>query len=305
MGKGLTIVGGIVLASLLIITASCVSRDVPVTETYYETEYKTETYTTTEDVMVDHKEGETNLKSTMIWSAGFPDEGVGFNYYSYEISMIQHSTSQIKVTFLNSVSEQNLKEGIMVYNLTGKSQISIPPARQTWGEGATETKQWFDNFNSLIEDPKYKLPVLTVNARQGIYYDSLLAVDRCIDYCSNIFIINSDPALRNQLTAEPTHVGESFGLGKAPNFRVSNSVYAVRGGNREPAYIVFDASGIKAFAILDSWFMFPISDVQLLWTDEVTEERTVTKEEQVPYQVEKQRTVVQAQRVPFWEVIFH
>ena len=41
-----------------------------------------------------------------------------------------------------------------------------------------------------------------------------------------------------------------------------------------------------------------IERVQLIWFDEVTKER------QVPYQVEKQRTVIQTEKVPFWEVLF-
>jgi len=39
-------------------------------------------------------------------------------------------------------------------------------------------------------------------------------------------------------------------------------------------------------------------------SDEVIEEKTVTKERQVPYQAEKQRTVIQTREVPVWGVIF-
>jgi len=74
-------------------------------------------------------------------------------------------------------------------------------------------------------------------------------------------------------------------------------------------HIVFDANGIKEFCILaNTWNAQPISSVQLVWTDDVTEPRTMIKEKevpyQVPYQVEKQRTVTQTKKVPFWEAIF-
>jgi hypothetical protein len=72
--------------------------------------------------------------------------------------------------------------------------------------------------------------------------------------------------------------------------------------------ISFDAYGIREFAIIaNTWNSNAISSVKLVWTDNITEKRTVTKEEQVPYQtlvqVEKQRTVMQTKQVPFWEAI--
>jgi len=71
--------------------------------------------------------------------------------------------------------------------------------------------------------------------------------------------------------------------------------------------ISFDAEGIKEFAILvNSLNKNALQSVKLVWPDDITEKRTVTKERQVPYQVpvqvEKQRTVIQTKKVPFWEV---
>ena len=73
--------------------------------------------------------------------------------------------------------------------------------------------------------------------------------------------------------------------------------------------ITFDTEGIEEFAILvNSWNERAVSSVRLVWSDDIIEQRTVTKELQVPYevpvQVEKQRTVMQTQKVPFWEAIF-
>ncbi len=78
----------------------------------------------------------------------------------------------------------------------------------------------------------------------------------------------------------------------------------------------FDTTGVKELAIIISsysatggsierWIKL---DSKLTWTDKVTETKTVTKERevptQVPYQVEKQRTVTQTKNVPFWEQFF-
>jgi hypothetical protein len=74
--------------------------------------------------------------------------------------------------------------------------------------------------------------------------------------------------------------------------------------------ISFDATGIQTFAMLsNSWNEKAIQSVKLIWSDNITEKRTMTKERQVPYevpvQVEKQRTVMRTKLVPFWEAIFH
>jgi hypothetical protein len=52
-----------VVVILLVFTISCISKEVPVTETYSETEYRTETYTTTEYIA-------TNTEETMVGRMG-------------------------------------------------------------------------------------------------------------------------------------------------------------------------------------------------------------------------------------------
>jgi hypothetical protein len=73
-------------------------------------------------------------------------------------------------------------------------------------------------------------------------------------------------------------------------------------------YIVFEANGVMEFGIFaTTWHGYAITSVRLTWVDEVIGKKTVTKERQVPYQVpyqvEKQRTVTKTQKVPIWEVI--
>jgi hypothetical protein len=73
--------------------------------------------------------------------------------------------------------------------------------------------------------------------------------------------------------------------------------------------IIFGTKGIKEFAILscvNPELRQP--DVKLIWSDDIIEKQTVTKERQVPYQVpvqvQKQRTVTQTKKISFWEAIF-
>jgi len=72
--------------------------------------------------------------------------------------------------------------------------------------------------------------------------------------------------------------------------------------------IVFDASNVREFGVLaTTWNAYAIRSVKLIWTDEVIGPKTVTGERQVayqvPYQVEKQRTVYKTETVPFWDAI--
>jgi len=73
-------------------------------------------------------------------------------------------------------------------------------------------------------------------------------------------------------------------------------------------YIVFDANGIMEFGIFaTTWHGYAITSVRLTWVDEIIGKKTVTKERQVPYQVpyqvEKQKTVTKTQKVPIWTAI--
>lgn len=45
-------------------------------------------------------------------------------------------------------------------------------------------------------------------------------------------------------------------------------------------------------------------DAKLKWCDYIKTEKEVTKQRQVPYQAEKQRTVMKTKKVPIWELLF-
>jgi len=73
------------------------------------------------------------------------------------------------------------------------------------------------------------------------------------------------------------------------------------GGN---SYI-YDVTKVRDLAIIAAGATYPIGSVRLLWSDTVIEQKTVTKERRVPYQVsyqvQKERTVTKVKRVPAWE----
>jgi hypothetical protein len=235
-------------------TASCVTRGVPVTETYYETEYeteyKTETYTETEDVVVSTSEGETFLSPTSEWQAGIylqaSGSGVSMTYYyGYGIGGNEHTRSEVKI----KISSAGTKGYMGAWDLTGVGQIPPIPlhlgGRISTASGELslygDEQAWFDNLNAILTDSKRTL----------------------------IF--------------EPLDVS--------------------RGSE-----VSFDADGIKTFAILNnSLNKRAVQSVKLVWSDDVIEQRTVTKERQVPYQVpvqmEKQRTVTVIKKVPIWEAM--
>lgn len=206
------------IVCLPVFTVSCVSTEVPVTETYYETESRTESYTTIEDVGVNTEEEVINLTPITKWENSYTVTkqgfGIGLTYYSgYRIN--QNTSKPCKV-----IIRVNLAAGyISVYNLTGMGQI-------------------VDNWDSL---------------------SSLNALAK-----------NSERVLYSKNITEPE--------------------------------INFDATGINEFAIVaNTLSKYVISTVQLVYPSQTVTKQTVTKERQVPYQVEKQRVVMQTKKVPFWE----
>ena len=249
MGKSSLLVSVVVAISLVFIV-SCVSKEVPVTETYYETEYRTESYT---EIGNEHR---VSLAPKTVWydwmywkELEWAKLGGSVTYYNgYELSTAKYSESQVKLTL--SPLSQASPWGIVIINLTGVGQLSAPPSR-AGGAGETVARpgelvyippsayqEWLDNFNSIVTDPKHF-----------------------------VSFIRSDQ-----------HTGRD---------------------------IAVDVTGMDEFAM---FITLPVTSprdagtivekVQLIWFDEVTKER------QVPVQVEKQRTVMQTEKVPFWEAIF-
>ncbi len=244
MSKSTLFLSMVVVISL-VFTVSCVSREVPVTETYYETEYRTESYI---EIGKEQRDYLTPKWTRYAWVyypiLEWSEAGAGSYYDGYEISTAKLSKSQVKL-ILSNLSQSSLW-GILVVNLTGVGKLSSPPPRsrldtKTVVRGGEikyipppAEQQWLDNLNAITTDPKHFL----------------------------------------SLTRSDQHTG---------------------------ADITVDVSSMEEFMVITCTPPFGgpvIEKVQLIWFDEVTKER------QVPYQVEKQRTVTKTEKVPIWEAIF-
>src|SRR4030042_3674860 len=109
--KRLSLFLGILMILPLVFTISCVTKEVPVTETYYETEYRAETYTVTENVVVKTVEDKECLDPVDRWQTNlyflpggaspgklaFPSVYELTYYYGYKITTAEHSRSRVEI----------------------------------------------------------------------------------------------------------------------------------------------------------------------------------------------------------------
>jgi hypothetical protein len=276
-----------VMAGCLLV--SCVNQEVEVVETYYETEYrtgyKTEQYTEMETVVVSTKQGKEYLDPVVKWQTGLYFWGSGAPltyYYGYELEPTQHSKAKVKIEV--NRPQLRLPGYIVAIDLSGPGQVPPKPevAHGIFPSPSPEERRWFDSLVWLL-------------AEERRFISGVRTAEDCAKYY-------------------PGDVGWWLGL-KIPAAHTTISLLSdvtIPWADRVPCgneIIEFDASGIYEFAIFaNAWHTSPISSVTLVWQDEVTTQRPVTKERQVPYsepyQVEKQRVVKQIKKVPFWEAIF-
>ena len=244
MGKSSLFVSMVVAISL-VFTVSCVTKEVPVTETYYETEYRTESYIEVGEEQREYLTPKwTRYANVYLMILEWAEAGAGSYFDGYEISTAKLSKSQVKLILTNL--SQSSPWGIQVTNLTGVGRLSTPPPRDPLQEkvvyengvrkitSVPEFEEWLDNLNAITTDPKHHI----------------------------------------SFTRSDEHTGRD---------------------------IIVDVTGVEEFMVQTCIPLLTspiIEKVQLTWSEEVTKER------QVPYQVEKQRTVIQTEKVPFWEVLF-
>jgi hypothetical protein len=270
--KKLSLFLSVIMATSLVFSVSCVNKEVQVTETYYETEYrteyKTESYTATEDVVVKTVEGSNSLSPKSRWKTAWVyligSEAKTTYYYGYDISTHEHGRGQVQVSF--NLQSQMHKGVIYAIDLTDACyDKSIPFSGLLFGKDPTTPMAGGQAF-------------VPAEGCQVIQPDVLGDIRVWLDGFS-------------ALTRNPTRILGTLSVDKRTTDDSST----------------FDAKGIKEFAIvigIEPELRPP--NVKLTWSDDIIEEKSVTKERQVPYevpvQVEKQRTVMQTKKVPFWEV---
>jgi hypothetical protein len=279
----------------LVFTVSCVSKEVPVTETYYEIETRTESYTadvvTGEYKLIPNTDWycenleiiTSKTESNNPWENPLSSSGVW--YFGYKLP--EHSSSKIVIQTWDKEPEsswnpptlqenslfpwqQQQQERVLAYDTSNVGYWDKPPF-----DKALYTRiHYISPFGGHWGDPELN----------NVSPEEIKQFNEWLDY------FNTQLANQTKLDIQ---------------YQYSNSGYQ------------FDTTGIKTIAILiagngakpsmsgeysyvpESSHNNPIKSITLAWSDNVTKQR------EVPYQVEKQRTVMQTKKVPFWEAIFH
>lgn len=262
----------ILAASPLVLPCACVSKEYLVTETYcetqYETRYKMESYTDTEQTVStiggkDYLTPETSWYSTDL-SIGRYDTVWYFGY-----TLPTHDISRTEMYFRREISQLR---GVWITNMSRYVWAGEDFAVYAYDTGSMEHILKFSSSWRQPEDFEY---------HRSWPYTTFGEPDRLDVWCS---WVNSQLSEAKALDEGTYEGGEALSL---------------------------QTTGVTKLAVLVAgvnpvWS--PISSTKLIWSDEVIEEKTVTKERQVPYevpyQVEKHRTVTETRQVPFWEAIF-
>jgi hypothetical protein len=262
--KKLILLVSFIMIICLVLSVSCVSKEVPVTETYYETEYRQEPYTTTESY--EHKishEGDNLLSKS----------GGGETYI-----------------MLNRVGDRSIKWAIVTASTQYASIRSL--AIQPSGKNQRISV-------SLSEsNPKKLLSAIMMNSRspEGIK----------LGFKSKPLPANYAAMASNCQRAFPfmtsSQCEESVIGGAASQFGFTGSAKTVI--NASSADFLFDdLFNVSGWALIDIMSGSSYS-VDYVWDEVQMETKEVTKYRDIPVQVEKQRTVTETKKVPFWEAIF-
>jgi hypothetical protein len=143
----------VMIAPLL--AASCVTRQIPVVETYsvteYKTEYRTEPYTETVNTVISSKEGTTYLTEQMKWYTDVlvagADGGGGTYYYDYVI-MSSHSKNQVQINLSPNAKYDSGEVRIYDLSRTGP----IPPRPTPYKKFFYQPSEldWLNSLNTVL-----------------------------------------------------------------------------------------------------------------------------------------------------------
>ena len=212
---------------ILLFTTSCVNMEYQELETYFETEYKTETYEETEEIVIPVS-GANELEPVIqgCGSTSFLGGIIELSRYSCYVPT-QHKINQIKISYYAPFE-------IEVEVRDASSLGSTAAAYDAWSES-----KHFKSGGALIL---------------------------------------SDANLGGQIHTLTFD---------ASNMKIFEIIFIAQG-----AYTCYSIDGLIELSVKE------------LWTDEETKQKVVTKERQVPFQVEKQRLITKTKKVPIWELIF-
>ncbi len=238
----------------LVFSISCVTREYEVTESYAETEYRTDTHTEiVNETQKDIEPAWTNYAPVypkgLSWGEGVGGESY---FYGYQVSTSENITSQVKLILNKHPLES--KWAIAVFDFTGHDPIPdwpfAPVKQNQLIDGKLSyrpeypVQHWLDNLDTVTADPSRRLCYVICDE----FYDGDIEVD----------------------------------LGSADHFVVMTFVPAKNLEQQTP--------GVTVAAVAPPTV---IKKVQLISYEEkvveeqvpyrVTKERTVTKTEKVPF----------------------
>jgi len=277
------------MIACLVFTTSCVSKDVEVIETYLETEYSKEPYTVLEQIGVKIPNStplmEVNIEPVIYnnrtWSNNFAllfnkDRNGTIFFAPVDIWLISQAKS-----FGPPKGEHNHRISVNVIDMRCKPQTV------------------YDGVIALLSgrDPK---------AIEGGFKPLEPTTSR----------ISSIPAGIDQDFLKRSYL-KRFTM-MYPSYRLETAGYGHMASTSRVSRIVEPVPYLAEFPFeemfqRDGWALIEISigrDCSLLTAsinyvyDRIeTSMREVTKYREVPYQVEKQRTITKTEKIPFWEAI--
>lgn len=242
--KKLSLLFSFLIVTCLVFPVACISKEAQVTETYYDTEYRTESYVETgeEQQVYIKPEWKRHAWVGLVFVEWEKTESQSF-FDGYDISLAKDSVSQVKLTLRSDSSLW----AILVVDLTGLGPLSAPPARGYMDEKV------------VLEEGKQKVIVTAPGSEEWL---------------ANV----------NAITADPKRI---LNLTKSDQYTSRNITVVTTGADQFMLWIC-----TPHFANP------PIESVKLIWQSKSVKER------QVPYKVQKQRTVTKIEKVPIWEAVF-
>jgi hypothetical protein len=274
----------LLLLPLLLPSASCVSREYPVTGTYtetaYRTEYVTETYTENETA-VDSITDSYELPPFYTWySQNIAFNGqTNFRYMAYDIPQSPpYDNLRLKVSIWKQLQYESAS--IRILDMTRGGQLTAP-APAIYGDTSSGQVKW----------------TWITASTTGTVSSSGSTSDNASGEATGVVI---GGASTTWLDTANIQINQAKFLGGRTNLwsRPENpQVFDLDAGKAQKI-------GIIVCGPQNQWNARVT--LQGTFTHDTVSHKTVTRQRQVavevPYEVEKQKTTYQARQVPFWEI---
>jgi len=327
-----TLIGAaIVLALLLVLFSSCVSKEVPVTETYYETEIKREPYTATEEyeiktpntVSIFQMEDKycmphmlflfhNDNNDTVRWSnvvSDFPKvktfdiQPGGRNHrLSITVQVVPHESSDHKVFIglMRGREPAAINLGFKPNKAASEQVVFVTNFELSGAQPVSRSgyRYWYACEHSGLKETLECIKEVSERSRHNLlarFPDEEELVEKL-----NIVMTEDEKSLMVNLL-ETGYYGPSVEILREK--QLSSLARPIESSFEE----MFQKDGWGLVYITSlPWTIQCALDmsIEYVWDDVEVATRDVTKYRDVPVQVEKQRTVTETKKVPFWEAIF-